>query len=200
MLIRIFITALGASLFLFLFWRRLKEDYTQNQIFTTGFYTLFGIALGSVVSDNFFPSWWFWTVFLGSLFGVLLGVLRFQLRILEALDAFIFAELPLIGIVFLYSFIKSSDIISAIGVVFILTLISLFIFFDAHYKRFSWYRSGKVGFSGFTVMGIFFLTRALIAAYSSDVISFVGSKEVVLSAVMSFTAFLVVFNIARIET
>jgi len=37
---------LGIIIFLFFFWKRLKEDYSSERIFSTAFYILFGIGAG----------------------------------------------------------------------------------------------------------------------------------------------------------
>src|SRR3989344_2606669 len=103
MVLKIIFSFLAVILFLFLFWRRLKEDYTQNQIFTTAFYTLLGFSLGSIVSDNFAPDWWFWTSFLGGSLGIFVGTIRFNLRVFEALEAGILSSLILYGFLFFWT-------------------------------------------------------------------------------------------------
>ncbi|KKQ51689.1 MAG: hypothetical protein UT19_C0012G0009 [Candidatus Woesebacteria bacterium GW2011_GWB1_39_10b] len=188
---------MAVILFLFLFWRRLKEDYTQNQIFTTAFYTLLGFSLGSIVSDNFAPDWWFWTSFLGGSLGIFVGTIRFNLRVFEALEAGILSSLILYGFVFFYNWINTNKVTSGLGALATSVLLIIFVFLDRRYKTFSWYKSGKVGFSGMTVLGSLFLVRAIIATRDVGVLSFVGNKDVVLSAIVSFVSFLILFNLAR---
>ncbi|OGM22906.1 hypothetical protein A2865_00620 [Candidatus Woesebacteria bacterium RIFCSPHIGHO2_01_FULL_39_17] len=197
MVLKIIFSFLAVILFLFLFWRRLKEDYTQNQIFTTAFYTLLGFSLGSIVSDNFAPDWWFWTSFLGGSLGIFVGTIRFNLRVFEALEAGILSSLILYGFVFFYNWINTNKVTSGLGALATSVLLIIFVFLDRRYKTFSWYKSGKVGFSGMTVLGSLFLVRAIIATRDVGVLSFVGNKDVVLSAIVSFVSFLILFNLAR---
>ena len=190
-------TILGILIFLFLFWKRLKEDYVSGQIFNAAFYMLLGIFLGKILATKFFPDWWFWASFFGALVGVFAGVARFKLRILETFEAATLGLLPWIGLVFLREAIKTSSPNSFFASLVIFGLILLFFFFDSRYKKFTWYKSGRIGFSGLMVVGIFFLTRAAIAPIVPDVISFAGKYEAFFSGIFAFTSFLLVFNLAR---
>jgi hypothetical protein len=130
---------------LFFFWKKLKEDYTQTQIFTSGFYILLAVACGSIISDNTQEDWWFWFSLLGGALWVLVGILRFRLKVFETIDTSVFAALVLLFYVFLYDATKTSGISSSLGAVLLLILITLFSLVKKHYKTFSWYKSGKVG-------------------------------------------------------
>ena len=71
-LISIIIGVLGFLPFLFVFWKRLKEDYSSSQIFESGFYIIFAIAFFVLIfafglsrflppSSIFSPAGlWFW--------------------------------------------------------------------------------------------------------------------------------------------
>ena len=87
-----------------------------------------------------------------------------------------------------------ASMILIIGVAF---FIALFLFFNIHYRRFTWYKSGKIGFTGLTVAGLFFLTRSLVAMSDLDVLSFAKDMEVVVSGVVSFACFIAVYNLSR---
>src|SRR5258708_32013600 len=52
--------------FLFLFWRRLKEDYTSDQIFSFGFLLVGALLIGSILGllVHTPPGLWFWGAFL----------------------------------------------------------------------------------------------------------------------------------------
>ena len=143
MVIEIIFTFLSTFLFLFLFWRKLKDDYAQNQIFTTGFYSLFGVALLSVIADNFIPNWWFWLSFLGAFVGVVIGIFRYRMRFFETLEAWVIASLSLIFLVYLYSYIYSFDTQIGLGLIVTVFLFVLFSYLDVHYKKFTWYKSGR---------------------------------------------------------
>jgi len=197
MFLRILVTVFSGLIFLFSFWKKLREDYTHTQIFTTGFYAIAGAALGAIISDNFFPEWWFWMGLLGSFLGLFTGIVRFKLRIFETFESFVFGALFVITLIFAYHWYANSSLSIGIGLFVLVLLILFFMVLDKHYKRFTWYRSGRVGFTGLSVFGIFFLIRAAVAAILPDVLSFVGNIETILSGVISFIAFLTVFNLAR---
>ncbi len=187
---------LSSLLFLFVFWTRLKEDYTQNQIFTTGFYVLLGMGCGNILADNYFGLWWFWTGLAGGVLGLVMGIRHFRLRVFEAMEAFVIAGLSLFFIVSLSELIRAYSLSSLALTLGIASFIVLFLFLDAHYKKFSWYKSGRVGFSGLTVLGLFFLIRSVVAMGNLSVLSFAGDLEVVLSGVISFTSFMTVYNLS----
>lgn len=196
MILDFLITLLTSLLFLFAFWVRLKEDYTQQQIFTTGFWVLFGIGCGNILAVNFFDVWWFWTGLAGGFLGLIAGIKRFHLRFFETLEAFVISGLLMfLSIAFSSLMADYSPITLAmtLGIVF---FIVLFLFLDVHYKKFIWYKSGRVGFTGMTVLGLFFLIRSIVAMGGSSVLSFAGDIDVVISGVMSFASFMAVYNLS----
>lgn len=197
MVIRTSLNLLGLFLFLFIFWKKLKEDYLSTQIFNTSFYVLVAILIAHLLSKNFFQDSWFWLTFSGIGAGLTLGIVRYRLRIFETLEGATISFLPWLGLIFLLDSIVNSSLTSLIGSLVILGLIFLYLFLDKHYKEFSWYKSGRVGFSGLTVLGIFFLIRAFVAASFDDVVSLGMGYDALLSGVAAFTSFIAVFNLAR---
>ena len=200
MLFSVLSTILGVAVFLFLFWNKQREDYPSGEIFSTSFYILLGIGLGLIVSRSFFPSWWFWASAAGLSLGLSLGFFRYRFRFFETFEALVLGILPWLSLVFLSDSISSSSIFSFAAFVVVVALMALYHFLDRHYKSFSWYRSGRIGFSGLTVAGAFFLIRAAVASFFPFVLSFVVSVEAVLSGIAAFGLFLLTFNLARQET
>lgn len=199
MLIDIIFTFVAAVAYLFFFWKKLKEDYTQNQIFTTGFYCLSGVAFSSIMADNFAPNWWFWASLLGSFAGMVLGLLRFKLRFFETLEAWVIANIVIAFIVVLSEWVKTAHLAEGFALFVVGLLFFLFLFLDSHYKKFTWYKSGKIGFTGLSVLGIFFIIRSLVALTEVSMVSFVGKVDAILSAVVAFASFLTLFNLARLK-
>lgn len=197
---KIIFNIVGLSIFLFVFWKKLREDYPPRKIFTASFYILVGIGLASFLSSKFFSTWWFWTDLAGIFLGFTLGILRFKFRFFESLEALIVGILPWLSLVFLADSIVNSSIVSLIGFIVILLVIVLYLFLDVHYKKFTWYKSGKVGFAGLTTLGVLFLIRAGIATSFPFVLSFLGSIDSIVSGMIAFTSFLLIFNLARQET
>lgn len=195
-IIDILITLFSALFFLYIYWSRLKEDYTQNQIFTSGIYILIGIGAGRILANNFFDAWWFWAAFAGGLIGFIIGISRIHMKIIETLEAYVISVLALYLIVALSALIKTYSPETLVLFLGIALFIGLFLFLDRHYKKFTWYKSGKVGFSGLTVMGLFFLTRSVVAMSGLSVLSFAGDLEVVISGIIAFLSFMAVYNLS----
>lgn len=188
---------LGLFIFLFIFWQKLKEDYLSTQIFNTSFYVLVAILVAHLVAKNFFQDSWFWLTFSGIGAGLTLGIVRYRLRIFETLEGTTISLLPWFGLIFLSDSIANSSLTSLIGSLVILGVIFLYFFLDKHYKKFSWYKSGRVGFSGLTILGVFFLIRAFVAASLDNMLSFGMGHDSLLSGVVAFTSFIAVFTLAR---
>ena len=200
MLAKIAFNTLGVLIFLFVFWKRLKEDYPTSQIFTTGLYMIVGISLAVIISTKFFGPWGFWLSFTGAGLGLTLGVSKFKLRFFETFEAGVAASFFWLGLVFLSDSIEKSNTASFIGFIVIILLIVLFYFLDAHYKKFTWYKSGRVGFTGLTTLGLLLLLRAAVAPIVPDMLSFSGKYEAIISGILAFVSFLLVFNLARTQS
>lgn len=199
-LITIALSLIGILIFLFVFWKRLREDYSETIIFTSAFYVLFGIFISDLIALYFFEKWWFWLGLLGGTIGIILAIFRFRLRVFEVVESGVLGSLALLSMVYLYSLVQDRDILAGSATLICLALIILFVYFDKHYKDFTWYKSGRIGFSGLTILGLFFLIRAAVALFFNDMISFVSGYEVVLSGVLAFVSFLTVFNLARVKS
>lgn len=197
MLVNLLANFAGVMFFLFIFWFRLKEDFIANQIFGSAFIILTSVVVGRIFANLVLSNYWFWLDIISISLGFVLAISRFRIRLLEAAEAVIIGLLPWLSIYFLIDFVIESKLSSLIGSAVLLVLIILFFIVDKHYKRFSWYKSGSVGFSGFSTLGLFFLIRAAVALFADGVLSFSGNYEVYVSAVFAFLSFLVVFNQAR---
>ncbi len=187
----------GILLFFFLFWRKLKEDYDSSRIFTFALFVALGVIIFSFISQKVLPQWWFWADCLGATLGFVLGRLRFKFRFFENLEAVTIGLLPWLSVIFLQDAILNSSWSSLIAFVVLLVIIAFYVFLDTHYKKFTWYKSGKVGFSGLTTLGVFFLIRTAVAAGFPSMLSFLGPIDSIISGVIAFTSFLLVFNLSR---
>src|SRR5260221_2576623 len=88
---------IGILGFLFLFWRRLKEDYPSDQIFSFGFIVIgflllgffSGLAIYNIPHTIFFSphGLWFWLAFLCGSIGFIVSFLKLRLRFFETLEA-----------------------------------------------------------------------------------------------------------------
>jgi len=188
---------LGVVVFLFLFWNRLREDYLSNQVFSSAFLIIIGVLLFYLISVLYFPFFWFWLTFLGFWLGFMLSVIKFGLKIYETLEASLVSIIPWLSFVFLGDSINNKNLISLLVFGFTIAVIPLYVFLNKRYKDFSWYKSGKIGFAGLTSIGIYFLARGLVAIFFPFVLSFVGDYETILSGIVAFCFFLLVFNLSR---
>ena len=101
MVIKILFILFGAFLFLFLYWRRLKEDYISSMIFSSFFCLLLGVVLFVFLANQFFPIWWFWSAVLGLSLGLAATLFRFKFRFFETLEAVTISGLSWLSLVFL---------------------------------------------------------------------------------------------------
>lgn len=197
----------GVLTFLYFFWNRLKEDYTSNIIFSTAFYVLTGILTSFLILKFLvFPQidfadlqtgLEFWLAILAGAIGVAVGIFRFKLRFFETVEA------CGVGLLYLLLAFTLSDTFGNLSIVSLAVstgislLLVLFYFLESKYRTFTWYKSGKVGFSGLTVLGIFFLLRALVAIFYPSVLFFLGKLESIPAGVVSFALFFAVYNLAK---
>ncbi len=193
----LFFNLLGIFVFLFLFWKKTKEDYTSSQIFSVSFLVLFGLFVSFLASSFYLSNFWFWSVFAVFLIVLLFSVWRLKLRFFETYEAALISVLPWFSFIFLLDAMKTLSWFSFAGFIFIWLLILLYVFLNLNYKQFSWYKSGKVGFSGLSVTIVFFLSRFLVACFFPSVLSFAGGVDKVLSAAFAFLFFLLLLFLAR---
>jgi hypothetical protein len=191
----------GCLVFLFFFWRRLKEDYSSSLIFSSGLTiivaVLIGVGLSKIFSGLVRPGkvfvpreLWFWGGYLGFLAGFGLALRRFKIKSVETFEAGVLGLLFLLLLVY----IKSLSLVFVLATVAVLLI---FRFFESKYRRFGWYKSGRVGFSGLAAAGIFFLARMIISVSVPGATSVVGKVDLVLSGVSAFLLFFSLYNLSE---
>ncbi|HLD91899.1 MAG TPA: hypothetical protein VI795_00735 [Patescibacteria group bacterium] len=190
---------LGISFFLYLYWKRLKEDYPAEKIFDSGFIILFGIFLGIVISKIYPNIYWYWIIILNILIFEAFNIFKLKIKLFESLDTLVISLLPWLSLFYLSYSIKNSDLLSFLAFWVCLLLIFLFFLFNNFYRTFNWYKSGKVGFSGLAVAGIFFGIRSIFSLFTKNLISFAGDYEPYISGTFFVIAFLLLFRLSRIK-
>lgn len=199
MIANILVTVLGIFISLFIYWKKLKEDYASEIIFSSAFLTYLIIFFAWALSYRLFSKWFFWLEFLGLVLGVIFSVFRFKIRFYESFEAMISSVLPWLSLFFLLDSVKNSSLVSFIGFVVILVFIFIFYYFETHYKNFVWYKSGKIGFAGLATVGFFFLVRSAIAIFFANVLSFTGKFDVYISFAVALLSFLMLFVLGKKE-
>lgn len=186
---------LGVTLFLFFLWKRLKDDYHYEKIFNFGFFVLLGLLVGYLVSRYFFEEYWFWTQLIIVAIILTLNMIRQKMKFFESLEALIVGLLPWLGFVFLSDSISKSSLSSFL--LFWITLIVTFFFFllDSQYRKFTWYKSGRVGFAGVVTGFAFFVSRIVLYLIYPKTISFVPNFEVYFSATFVIVFFLLTYKL-----
>ena len=180
---------LGIILFLFLLWKRLKEDYSYEKIFNFAVLILTGLLIGFLVSKKILPSYWFFIEIIGIAIGFTIGVIKLKFKFIEAFDGVVIGLLPWVTLFFLSDSIKNSALSSFLAFWVSLTCIFLFFLTESHYRR--------VGFSAVFIAGLFFLIRALISLFSLEAISFSGNLESYISGTVAFGFFLLLYKLSR---
>lgn len=196
-LVNIFFWFVGFFLFLFIFWKKLKEDYIPKQTFSVAFLTLTGLLLGYFLGNKYLKDYWFWTALGLSFLSFVLSVVRKKMKFFETFESFTLTFLVFYAMFFLHNFLASFKPINIYAFLVTLVVIIFYIIINKTYKKFAWYKSGRLGFSSLATTGIFFLIRSVVALTLPSVISFGGKVDAVLSAIVAFAAFLTLFNLAK---
>lgn len=187
----------GVLLLFYFLWKKLKDDYHYEKIFNLGFVILASLALGLLISKFTVANYWFWISFITIAITFLFTIKNQKIKFYESLDGLVIGLMPLLGLNFLVDAVKKSSLSSFLTFWTVLILIFLFFFLDSQYKRFSWYKSGRVGFTGLFIIGLFFLIRIVIYLIYPQTISFVAPFDIYLSSTFAFLFFLILYRLSR---
>jgi len=201
-------SAIGIFSFLFLFWKRLKEDYSAPLIFSAGFslvgFVLAGSFIFNIASKYISTSGvlnpaelWFWGAFVGFLVGLWYSIVKFKLKSVEILEASALGFSVWLALGYMLNFFKSRNVYSGLLGVAVVISIVLFYFLDKRYKSFSWYKSGRLGFSGIFVSGFYFTLRVIFASLAPTTFSIIGKIDIIFSAVVAFLLFFSLYNLSE---
>ena len=200
MLVNLILISLGILAYLFFCWRRLKDDYPANQVFSASLIILCSAFVFSQVFKHFVSGWWFWGGISGILIAFCVSVYKYKLKFYENLEAFGIGFLIILAMIFFSDSVIASSISSLGFFLIILALIILFFVMEMKYKELSWYKSGKIGFSGLFILGLFFMIRSLIAIVYPHMLSYLVTfslLDAILSALVSLTMFLVLYKLSK---
>jgi hypothetical protein len=186
--------------FLFIFWKRLREDYSSEIIFKTAFDVLIAVLLGYLFSLKFTQIGFFWPAVLGILIGLAFAMFRLKIRFYETFEALIISFFPWMSFIFLLDSVTHSSLSSFFAFIAILVFVFISYFLDANYKNFTWYKSGKIGFAGIATAALFFIVRSSLAIFGIIMVSFVSLRfEAVISGAAAFICFILLYNLAKIK-
>ncbi len=199
---------LGILVYLFLYWRKFHEDWDANEIFPGAIISALSTVAGGVImilaagkiprSAVFEPlGLWFWGALSGFFISFWVMQTKNKMKGYEVLDISTPGLLMWYGFLFLANLSLTRNVLSLVGFFVIAGLIGVYYYFNFYYKRFTWYKSGKVGFSGLAVAGLFFLFRSLTAIFVPEVFSIAGRMDGVISGALAFLLFFMVYNLAE---
>lgn len=187
----------GITFLFFFLWKRLKDDYHYEKIFNLGFLIVGGLILGFTLSKYLFPSFWFWSELLGVGLTFAIVTRKQKIKFFEALDGLVIGFLPWLGLHFMSDAVAKSSLASFLAFWVCLILIFLFFFVDSQYRRFSWYKSGRVGFSGVFILILFFSSRVASAIIFPSIISIAGRTDAYISSVFILTFLILLYRLSK---
>lgn len=199
-LVRLLLIAVGAYLFLFLFWRSLKDEMEERSIFAHGFIILVASCFTSIIFSQishvlpptriFTPNgMWLWGGFVGFLAASTFTWYFSPFPAHYLLEVLIPAAL--LWLVFVGSVYQTS--LAVLSVV----CLALFLVLKKNYKKIHRYRSGKVGFAALLTLAFFFMVKAAFAIAAPTMIFSIGQVEVLLSAVVIFLSLFSLYHLAQ---
>jgi len=205
----IFMNILGSFLYFFIMWRYLKDDYEHEKILRTGFIFLFliyifGLSFNFLIASSISPSpifrpqgFWFFGVIMGVFLAALIALKPLKIRIIDLMEAQIPALFFLFFVVSTALGVINHANLWIISIFLYLFFFILYFVLKANYKKFGWYRSGRVGFASLASVGLYFLIRSLIALMIPDMLSLAGRIDAVISFAFAFLAFYSLYNLSK---
>lgn len=186
---------LGFLLFFFLFWKRLKEDYHYEKIFNLGFVVIFGLITGLIISRFIFQSYWYWISTISILVFYFIYISRQKIKFFESFEVLIISFLPWVSLFFLTDSVQKSSLSSFL--LFWVTLIAIFIFFlvNSQYRKFTWYKSGRVGLAGLSACLFYYISRIIIFLIYPQSTSLVPLYEIYFSSTFTLVIFLLTYKL-----
>lgn len=146
-------------------WKKLKEDYKEDEIFGMTLFILLCSLLFAWAPVYLLDSIKFslFSSFFGAVTAVVLWSFRFKVNTWEILDALAFPLTYFLLLGGLGEFLKTGDFwefeFSVAGILALL----LFDYSKKKYRSFSWYKSGKIGFLFWETTACVFLLLSILA-------------------------------------
>ena len=187
---------IGILIFLYMLWRVLKDDYHFEKIFNLGFIILSVFLLNSFILKYLLSEYWFWINLFSLVLASLFIIKRQKMKFFEILNAMVIGLLPWLSMIYINDAINNSSLSSFVIFWVVLICVFLYFFSSANYRRFSWYKSGRIGFSGIVAALIFFLFRFVSAFLNSSIISYVGVLEVYFSGSTTLLLIIMLYNLS----
>lgn len=189
-------SSFGIMFVFFFLWKRLKDDYHYEKIFNLAFFVILAQFIGFVVASNFLPTYWFWIELGFIALAFVLTIQKQKIKLFESLDGVTLGFLSWLSLYYMVEAVAKSSLSSFVAFWVCLLLVFLFFFLDTQYRRFSWYRSGRVGFSGLVTLILFFLIRLIFTFTFPYLVSLSGSFDMYLSGISLLTFFILLYRLS----
>lgn len=187
---------LATYIYLFSFWKSIREEAPQTAIFVSelgiiGLSVLVGVVGLTIPSlfaarNIFNPSHvWFQLAFVGLVLGV--GVVSKYLHLSFA----IVSEAVLPGVLAILFILSLSD---PVGMALIAASTIVFTILHKTYKRIGWYKSGRPGFASYATIGLLFIARIVFALSGHPVLFSIGQVDILFSSIVAFLSFFLIYN------
>lgn len=177
--LQVVILGFGILISLFIVWKKLREDYPDNEIFLLSLGIIAGAAagyFGATLAHLVVGDLRFWGAVFGGFSAGIALTRKLSMRGFEVLEAFVPASAVYLLFVWVtrvpwLSFGRTPEflrILAGLGIVVLSLLV--YLYFSKSYRRFLWYPSGKLGLASLVSLVFFFLGRAVLANIASGVL------------------------------
>jgi hypothetical protein len=183
-------------IYLFFLWKFLREDYDPHRVFSFGIATFIATLIGTGVGI-WMGNVWFWTGLMGYVVMTIILARKFEFRIVEIIEASTPGYFVIYLAILFYGLSNSGGLATIILLAVTFLLLILFFVLKRNYKRFTWYKSGRLGFASLISIGLLFLVRAITSVVAPDVVSHIGVVGFIPSAILSFFSFFTVYNLSN---
>lgn len=196
-IIGVFLISVAIFVYLFVYWRELKDDSIASQIFSSSIIVLIFSMSSHFVTNYFLKDYKMLILIL--VFGVsyIFAMKYNRIKLYEGFDAIVISTLNSLAFLSLFLY-KNWEFKWIIFYVSIYLCILIFHLVRKNYKSFIWYTSGKRGFAGLFTVGVFFLFRSLLFFIDPEYLPYLNSYDIFVSGLISLSAFLNIFMLAKI--
>lgn len=164
---------LGVFIFMFIYWKKLKDEYSSEIVFSSVFTYILFLLIFLFVSYRTSFEYWFWFTFAALPATGLFLKLKRKMSLYELLDAFAIAVIPWLVLLFTAEIIITGRVLNLVWAILFCLIAILYKYLESRYKLISWYKSGKIGFLGLVSVLVYFLFRGVASLIGLDLVSVV---------------------------
>lgn len=164
---------------LFILWRKIREDYLSSQIFGLAFLIYFSVIVYILTRPLYVIKFSEWVVIIVPVIIILVYCRFARMRLNEVMNALVPGILVSYLNYYVYA-VFSGNTFLILAIIPLILLGFLFAYLEKNFKKLHWYKSGKVGFSGFVVLTILLAGNSIIAFVAPAMVFFSGKINAVI--------------------